>query len=40
MSVNYIDLNKSCPKDMYPLPWIDQLIDVTVSFELLSFMDA
>ncbi|XP_074377708.1 uncharacterized protein LOC141719230 [Apium graveolens] len=34
------DLNRACPKDYYPLPNIDQLIDATAGHELLSFMDA
>ena len=39
MCVDYSDLNKACPKDTYPLPCIDQLIDNTVGYELLSFLD-
>ena len=27
--VDFIDLNKACPKDSYPLPRIDQLVDST-----------
>ncbi|XP_073060300.1 uncharacterized protein [Primulina eburnea] len=38
--VDFRDLNKACPKDHYPLPWIDQLVDSTSGYELLSFMDA
>lgn len=34
------DLNKAYSKDNFPLPWIDQLIDVTSIHKLLSFMDA
>ena len=34
------DLNKACPKDSYPLPRIDQLVDSTTGHRLLSFMDA
>ncbi|KAL0439395.1 UNVERIFIED_CONTAM: hypothetical protein Slati_2422500 [Sesamum latifolium] len=34
------DLNKACPKDFYPLPRIDQLVDSTSGCELLSMMDA
>ena len=40
MCVDYSDLNRACPKDFYPLPNIDQLIDSTVGSELISFMDA
>ncbi|XP_019189544.1 PREDICTED: uncharacterized protein LOC109183972 [Ipomoea nil] len=40
MCVDYTDLNKACPKDPFPLPWIDQLVDETAGSALLSFMDA
>ncbi|KAM1044213.1 hypothetical protein ACFX2A_036181 [Malus domestica] len=40
MCVNYIDLNKGCPKDSFPLSLIDRLIDSTARCELLGFMDA
>ena len=39
MCVDFIDLNKACPKDSYPLPRIDQLVDSTTGHKLLSFMD-
>ena len=32
--------SKVCPKDSYPLPRIDQLVDATSGHELLTFMDA
>ena len=38
--MNFTDLNKACPKDSYPLPRIDQLVDSTAGHKLLSFMDA
>jgi len=38
--IDYSDLNKACPKDSFPLPRIDQLVDSTAGHELLSFMDA
>ncbi|XP_072069454.1 uncharacterized protein [Arachis hypogaea] len=34
------NLNKACPKDAYPLPCIDKLVDNASGFESLSFMDA
>ena len=40
MCVDFIDLNKACPKDSYPLPCIDQLVDSIAGHQLLSFMDA
>ena len=39
MCVDFMDLNDACPKDCYPLPRIDMLIDATAGHELLSFMD-
>ena len=40
MCVDFIDLNRTCPKDSYPLPIIDQLVDSAAGHKLLSFMDA
>jgi hypothetical protein len=40
MCINYTSLNKACSKDEYPLPHIGQIIDSTVSCELLSFLNA
>ena len=40
MCVDFTNLNKAYPKDSYPLPRIDQLVDSTVGHKLLSFMDA
>ena len=40
MCVDFTDLNKACPKDSFPLPIIDQLVDSTVGHKLLTFMDA
>ena len=31
MCVDFTDLNRACPKDNYPLPRIDILVDSTVS---------
>ena len=36
----WTNLNKACPKDSYPLPRIDQLVDSTASHKLLSFVNA
>ena len=38
--MDFTDLNKACPKDNYPLPRINQLVDSTAGHRLLSFMDA
>ncbi|KAL0445289.1 UNVERIFIED_CONTAM: hypothetical protein Slati_2251600 [Sesamum latifolium] len=40
MCIDFRDLNKAYPKDYYPLPRIDQLVDSTSGCELLSMMDA
>ena len=40
MCVDFTDLNKACPKDSYPLPRVDVLVDLTARHQLLSFMDA
>jgi hypothetical protein len=39
MCVDYRDLNKASPKDDFPLPHIDTLVDNTASFAVFSFMD-
>ena len=38
MCVDFMDLNKACPKDCYPLPRVDVLVDSTAQHQLLSFM--
>ena len=40
MCVDFIDLNKAFPKDNYPLPRVDVLVDSIAQHQLLSFMDA
>nr|KYP55822.1 Transposon Ty3-I Gag-Pol polyprotein [Cajanus cajan] len=40
MCVDYTDLNKACPKDSYPLPSIDRLVDGASGHALLNFLDA
>ena len=40
MCVDFTDLNKAYPKDSYPLPRIDTLVNSTTRHQLLSFMDA
>ena len=39
MCTDYTYLNKACPKDAYPLPSIDKLVDGASGFKLLSFLD-
>ena len=38
--VDFTDLNKACPKDLFLMPKIDQLVDVTVGHPRMSFLDA
>ena len=40
MCVDYMGLNKACPKDPFPLPCIDQVVDSTSGCETLCFLDA
>lgn len=40
MCVDYTNLNPACLKVSYPLPSINQLVDNSASYQLLSFMDA
>lgn len=40
MCVSFTNLNKACPKNPYPLPHIDRLIDRVSGFRLPNFMDA
>ena len=37
--VDYTNLNDACPKDSFPLPRIDQIVDATVGHEMLFFLD-
>ena len=39
MCVDFTDLNKACPKDSYPLPRVDVLVNSIARHQLLSFMD-
>ena len=37
--INFQDLNKVCPKDNFPTPHIDQIIDNCAGSAIFSFMD-
>jgi hypothetical protein len=39
MCIDYTDLNRHCPKDPFPLPRIDQVVDFTAGSVLLCFLD-
>jgi hypothetical protein len=40
MCVDYTSFKKACPKDQFPLPCIDQVVDSTSGCETLCFLDA
>jgi hypothetical protein len=39
MCIDFPDLNKASPKDGFPLPRIDSLVDATATLELMSLLD-
>ena len=39
LDIDFTDVNRACPKDSFPLPHIDLIVDATADHELLSFMD-
>ena len=36
---DFHDLNRACPKDNFPTPFIDQILDECVGSEVFPFMD-
>ena len=40
MCVDFMDLNKACLRDFYPLLNIDSLDDATLGYIILNFIDA
>ena len=38
--MDFTDLNKVCPKDRFPVPQIDQLVDAKVGHPRMSFLNA
>ena len=36
---DFHDLNRACPKDNFPTPFIDQILDECAGSEVFSFMD-
>ena len=38
--VDFTNLNKACPKDPFPMPRINHLVDATVSHPRMSFLNA
>jgi hypothetical protein len=39
MCIDFIDLNKACPNDEFPLPRIDSLVNAVATSELMSLLD-
>jgi hypothetical protein len=39
MCTDFIDLNKCCPKDDFPLPRIDKIVDFAVGREMMALLD-
>jgi hypothetical protein len=37
--IDYRDINQTCPKDKFPTPFIDQIIDDCAGSEIFSLMD-
>jgi hypothetical protein len=37
--MDFRDLKKACPKDDFPTPFIDQIVDECTGYEVFSFMD-
>ena len=37
--IDFHDLNRACPKDNFPTPFLDQILDECAGSELFSFMD-
>ncbi|GJT01381.1 reverse transcriptase domain-containing protein [Tanacetum coccineum] len=40
MCIDFKNINSACPKDYYPLPEIDSMIEAVMSFPLKCFLDA
>ena len=38
--MDFTDLNKACPKDSFPVPKIDQLVNSIAGHKLLTIIDA
>ena len=38
--IDFTNLNKAYPKDSFPLPKIDQIVDATTEYPIMSFLDA
>jgi hypothetical protein len=39
MCIDFTNLNKACPKDNFPLPRIDKIVDSAAGCEVMSLLD-
>jgi hypothetical protein len=39
MCIDFTNLNKACPKDNFPLPRIDKIVDSVAGCEVMSLLD-
>jgi hypothetical protein len=39
MCIDFTSLNKACPKDNFPLPWINKIVDSAARCEVMSLLD-
>jgi hypothetical protein len=39
MCIDFTSLNKACPTDNFPLPWIDKIVDSAAGCEVMSLLD-
>jgi hypothetical protein len=39
MCIDFTSLNKACPKDNFPLPWIDKIVDSATGCEVMSLLE-
>jgi hypothetical protein len=39
MCIDFTSLNKACPKDNFPLPWIDKIVDSAAGCKVMSLLD-
>jgi hypothetical protein len=39
MCIDFTSLNKACPKENFPLPWIDKIVDSAAEYEVMSLLD-
>ena len=37
--IDFTNLNEACPKDSFPLPCINQIVDATLRHKMILFMD-